>query len=45
MTLKELIEKLRALGFSEDTIKAMASTYDLGYAQGLNDSKNVEHQK
>lgn len=41
MTLQELIEKLKALGFSDDTIKAMASTYDMGYAQGLIDSKQM----
>jgi hypothetical protein len=48
MTVAELIEKLKALGFSDDTIKAMASTYDLGYAQGLIDSKqmnNIEGNK
>ena len=42
MTLDELIKKLKELGFSDDTIKAMASTYDLGYAQGLTDSKNMK---
>lgn len=45
MTLQELIEHLRKLGLSEDTIKGMASTYDLGYAQGLIDSTNKEHNK
>jgi hypothetical protein len=44
MTLQELIEHLRKLGLSEDTIKGMASTYDLGYAQGLIDSTNKEHE-
>ena len=41
MTLEELIKKLKDLGFSNDTIKAMASTYDMGYAQGLIDSKQM----
>ena len=45
MTLQELIEHLRKLGLSEDTIKGMASTYDLGYAQGLIDSTNKEHNE
>jgi hypothetical protein len=45
MTLQELIEHLRKLGLSEDTIKGMASTYDLGYAQGLIDSTNKEHSE
>lgn len=47
MTLSELIEHLRKLGLSEDTIKAMASTYDIGYAQGLIDSNREynEHEK
>jgi hypothetical protein len=44
MTLQELIEHLRKLGLSEDTINGMASTYDLGYAQGLIDSTNKEHE-
>jgi len=41
MKLEELIKKLKELGFSDDTIKAMASTYDMGYAQGLIDSKQM----
>lgn len=45
MTLQELIEHLRKLGLSEDTIKGMASTYDLGYAQGLIDSTSKEHNE
>ena len=39
MTVKELIDKLKELGLSDDTIKQMLSTYDLGYAQGLLDSQ------
>lgn len=35
MTIEELIKKLKELGLSDDTIKQLASTYDLGYAQGL----------
>ena len=42
MTLQELVKKLKELGFSDDTIKAMASTYDIGYAQGLIDSKQMD---
>ena len=45
MTLDELIKKLRELGLSDDTIKAMASTYDLGYAQGLIDSKQMNNER
>jgi len=45
MTLEELIKKLKDLGFSDDTIKAMASTYDLGYAQGLIDSKQMNTEE
>jgi hypothetical protein len=45
MTLQELIEHLRKLGLSEDTIKCIAGAYDLGYAQGLIDSTNKEHNE
>ena len=41
---KELIKKLKELGLSDDTIKAMVSTYDLGYAQGLIDSKQLNNE-
>ena len=44
MTLDELIKKLKELGLSDDTIKAMVSTYDLGYAQGLIDSKQMNNE-
>ena len=44
MTLTELIEHLRRLGLSEDTIKAMVSTYELGYAQGLTETKQTNNQ-
>ena len=44
MTLEELIKKLKELGFSNDTIKAMVSTYDMGYAQGLIDSKQMNKE-
>jgi hypothetical protein len=42
MTLEELIKKLKELGLSDDTIKQLASTYDLGYAQGLIDAENFK---
>ena len=45
MTLEELISKLKDLGLSDDTIKQLASTYDLGYAQGLIEGKNLNSEE
>jgi hypothetical protein len=45
MTLEELIKKLKELGLSDDTIKQLASTYDLGYAQGLIEGKNLNSEE
>ncbi len=45
MTLKELEKILKEQGLSQDTIKALLSTYDLGYAQGLTDSKQLNKKE
>ena len=42
MTLEELKTHLQGLGLSEDTIKGLLSSYDLGYAQGLQDGVKLQ---